>query len=661
MNEGGIGTQAMAIRNLGVAFEHHRLCEIDKFAVTSYNAIHGTAFAPTDITQMRGADLGIDRTDEFCYLLTYSYPCTSLSKAGKMEGMTRGSGTASSLLWEVERLLDETPELPQLLLMENVPDAVAERNRDEFDEWCEFLRGKGYTSDYRVINATEHGVPQNRERIFMLSWLGDYYYDFPEPMPLTKRLRDVLETDVPEKYYLRTEVAERLCEELARREVANTIRTGGRGSYDRHMWDVVAEPQTEVVGSLNPDADYQQHAKTLGVDGVSQTVVSTSGGAKPPIIAEPTRVSEVANLYEAGERGYNRMNGVICSIAGVSQTVRANTGGHNEVKIAAPSGIYTNASPAFLRGPLPGLSRTLKSAKPDAGVIEPRIGAIRGRNPDNPTSRRAGVNNYNLCDYLYRVYLYANILDDIKSQKEQANEDCEDVREILRVLWESVGAENVRATARGLGCACASEVLRQGVHAESVFERGLQVADDSECARYCSANKQFNIKEIRMRKLRREWQARCASQGRKSEEQFSRELDSFVQKLSYEGSPPERSMYCVRRTYEGSWVLREALPEIQKIWESLSDTSKSDLRNLWKPCSCKGVVCETLSTETQRGNAFRIRKLLPICCWRLMGIADEDYEKASAVVSATQLYKQAGNALIPSIVEAILKPIFKED
>ena len=124
-------------------------------------------------------------------------------------------------------------------------------------------------------------VAQNRERVFMLSWQGDYYYDFPEPMPLTQRLRDVLETDVPEKYYLRTEVAERLCEELAGREVANTVRTGGRGSVDRHMWDVVAEPV--IWGGL------QAH-QTPRTDGISPCINAAAGmgGGQTPIIVQPS-------------------------------------------------------------------------------------------------------------------------------------------------------------------------------------------------------------------------------------------------------------------------------------------------------------------------------------------------------------------------------------
>lgn len=199
----GIGAQAKALENLGVNFEHYRICEFDKYAVASYNAVHGTNFTTSDITKIHAEDLGIIETDKYEYIMTYSFPCTDLSKAGKQQGMSRESGTRSGLLWEVERLLKETTQLPQILLMENVPDVLSDKNKKDFFAWCSFLENLGYTNKYSVLNAKDFGVPQNRERCFMLSWLGgDYYYDFPNKFPLSIRLKDVLEKKVDEKYYL---------------------------------------------------------------------------------------------------------------------------------------------------------------------------------------------------------------------------------------------------------------------------------------------------------------------------------------------------------------------------------------------------------------------------------------------------------------------------
>lgn len=198
----GIGAQAKSLENLGIEFEHYRICEFDKYAVASYNAIHGTDFATSDITKIHAEDLGIVDTDKYEYIMTYSFPCTDLSKAGKQQGMSRDNNTRSGLLWEVERLLKETKELPQILLMENVPDVLSKKFNKDFFDWCNFLESLGYTNKYAVLNAKDYGVPQNRARCFMLSWLGDYSYNFPNKKPLTKKLKDVLESNVDKKYYL---------------------------------------------------------------------------------------------------------------------------------------------------------------------------------------------------------------------------------------------------------------------------------------------------------------------------------------------------------------------------------------------------------------------------------------------------------------------------
>ena len=198
----GIGSQAKALTNLGVDFEHHLVCEFDEKAINSYNAVHGTSFITSDITKLTGNDLNITDTDKYTYLLTYSFPCQDLSNAGKGAGMEKGSGTRSGLLWEVERLLDECTELPQVLLMENVPQVHGMKNKEHFDKWIAFLESKGYSNFWQDLNAKDYGIPQSRNRCFMVSILGDYTYDFPKPIELTLTLKDMLEEDVDEKYYL---------------------------------------------------------------------------------------------------------------------------------------------------------------------------------------------------------------------------------------------------------------------------------------------------------------------------------------------------------------------------------------------------------------------------------------------------------------------------
>lgn len=123
----GVGSQAMALRDLGADFEHHIVCEFNQYAMSSYNAIHGTNFETSDIRNLHGSDLNITDKNQFCYILTYSFPCQDLSVAGHQRGMSKDNqadeetATRSGLLWEVERILkelhDSNSPMPDVLVM----------------------------------------------------------------------------------------------------------------------------------------------------------------------------------------------------------------------------------------------------------------------------------------------------------------------------------------------------------------------------------------------------------------------------------------------------------------------------------------------------------------------------------------------------------------
>lgn len=176
------------------------------------------------ITRVHADELNIIDKDKYTYMMFYSFPCTDLSLAGKQMGMKKGSGTRSGLLWEVERILKETVEheleLPDILMMENVPQVCSGKNKEDFDDWKEFLSSLGYSNFHDILNACDYGVPQNRKRCFMVSILDkNATYTFPEKIPLTRCVKDILEQNVDEKYYINNDKAKELIKSLLDRGV----------------------------------------------------------------------------------------------------------------------------------------------------------------------------------------------------------------------------------------------------------------------------------------------------------------------------------------------------------------------------------------------------------------------------------------------------------
>lgn len=190
----GYGSQSMALRNIGIEHEVVGISEIDKYAIMAYNATHEPTMNYGDISKINWG--GVPNFDFF----TYSFPCTDISNAGAQAGFEEGSGTRSSLLWECRKAIIE--KHPKYLMMENVKAITSKKFLPGLHRWQEFLSEQGYTNFVKVLNAKDYGVPQNRERCFIVSILGDAWYDFPEPRPLEVKLKDLLEEKVDEKYYL---------------------------------------------------------------------------------------------------------------------------------------------------------------------------------------------------------------------------------------------------------------------------------------------------------------------------------------------------------------------------------------------------------------------------------------------------------------------------
>lgn len=190
---GGIGACSKAIERLGIPYEIADYVEIDKYAVKSFNAVHGTNFEPQDITKW-DKDIQVD-------LIMHGSPCQDFSVAGKGAGGDKDSGTRSSLMYETLRIVEKIK--PKYVIWENVKNLLSKKHIHNFNAYLEAMERLGYKNFYKVLNAKDFGIPQNRERVFTISFIErEREYEWPSPIPLERKLKDMLDNEVPEAYYL---------------------------------------------------------------------------------------------------------------------------------------------------------------------------------------------------------------------------------------------------------------------------------------------------------------------------------------------------------------------------------------------------------------------------------------------------------------------------
>ena len=393
----GYGSQALSLKYLGIPFEHHRIAEwavksiqaykdmhfpddttdysdgknyeevVDYLFTrgisadynkpmtreqilrmgegkcrTVYNNIHATHNL-VSVCNVTAYDLQIKDTDKFTYLLTYSFPCQDLSNAGLGKGMQRGSGTRSGLLWEIERILKECDELPQVLMMENVPEVIGQKNRAAFGEWIAFLDSMGYKSKWEILNGTDFGMPQNRKRCFMISVLGDYYYELPQKTGCRLRLKDLLEENVSEEYYLSDNILKYFIKHTKESEekgngfrfeptdgdcIAKRVTTRAGGRMDDNfirdkIHSVVKLPHGYFEGSIERDPQYSP-------------TIDTGVGNWHTLIGEEN-VTQCDCMGYIDKDGFNEMTGRVYGTDAASPIVRTFCGGGQEIKVAVPT------------------------------------------------------------------------------------------------------------------------------------------------------------------------------------------------------------------------------------------------------------------------------------------------------------------------------------
>lgn len=197
----GIGAFEKALDNLGIPYNLVGYCEIDKYASKAYSLIHNVPEEKNlqDVTKVDMLDI-LDDVD----LITYGFPCQDISNAGKQKGFTdeNGERTRSGLFFEALRIIEDYN--PKFAIAENVKALTSKKFSEEFRIVLESLEEAGYNNYWQVLNAKDYGIPQNRERVFIISIRKDIDkgFEFPQPVPLELRLKDLLEDNVDENYYL---------------------------------------------------------------------------------------------------------------------------------------------------------------------------------------------------------------------------------------------------------------------------------------------------------------------------------------------------------------------------------------------------------------------------------------------------------------------------
>ena len=304
----GIGAPEQALTNLGLEFELVGFSEIDKYAVKSYCAIHNVdeSLNLGDITK-----IDIQSLPNNIDLITHGSPCQDFSVAGLNKGGDIGTGTRSSLMWNTVAIVGYCR--PKYVIWENVKNVLSKKHKHNYDRYLASMEALGYTNHAKVINAKSY-VPQNRERIFVVSIRNDIKKDFkfPQDKDSGLRLKDLLETNVPEKYYLDEEKVRGLIEEYKGNAINPPCIGASRGRNPENRSDRTVGVPTRQFLEVN-------------TNGTSNTLTSV---AKDNLVVE-SKAQSIGNVNPSG-RG---MNGEVYDANYLSPTLTTNKGEGSKILV----------------------------------------------------------------------------------------------------------------------------------------------------------------------------------------------------------------------------------------------------------------------------------------------------------------------------------------
>lgn len=631
----GIGSQTQALTNIGIAHKVVAISEIDKYAIQSYEAMHGKANNLGDIRKIEelpDADLW-----------TYSFPCQDISVAGKGAGIKEG--TRSGLLFEVERLLrvaSEKGTLPKYLLLENVKNLVSKKFKADFDKWLDFLAELGYTNYWKVLNAKDYGIPQNRERVFCVSIRGKHEpFVFPKPKKLTIRLRDMIDETVDERFYLKESTIRSILHSTfnSRRD---SIRPGD-GLANTLLARDWRGPQCVQVGEVvggKWDKMHDISKRVYEPDGIAPTVHCQQGGNTELKIAEdfvlgglqkhqtPRTDGISPTLTEAMGKGGGQTPIIIDTAEPKERFYKQafETLKENECEVGDTIDAFNKK--VNKSGVCPTLTTRPEGFKT---AILPVVGAMRGRNPEDPSDRTAGVpteqrleiNEKGLCNALTTVQKDNLVIEEDKQDyvSRRYNEFIEE-KGYVPEMFVAYNKTEIKDVAPTLTGQCSSPSGSSAV-------LKLEVEDVKVLAPNNWGHKAGDGTITRERTEKEIVPALQASAGQTQQSYLKVKV---ANKKGYEEASPGDY---VNITYPGSKTKRG------RVGNGVAHTLTCGDGN--------AVITENV----------RIRKLTPRECLRLMGWKDEQIDKiVAAKISGTQQYRQAGNGIVVQVLESIFKALF---
>lgn len=304
----GIGAFEKALYNLGIDVELVNFCEIDKYAIESYCAIHNIdkTLNLGDITK-----IDLDSLPNNIDLLTHGSPCTDYSIAGRQNGGDKDSGTRSSLMWNSVEIIRKVK--PKCIIWENVKNVLSEKHRHNFEQYMSDLSEIGYTSSYDVLNSCDFGIPQNRERIFCVSVLNGEKFIFPKAPKIPCKLKDVLDDIVDEKYYINKPFVfvdkkdnDSACSRIANVELnghdylkrvydtekcSPTLPTGTGGNHEPKI--LVDMKKNYIQYDLSGKGHNSQDQRAYYENGLHGTLPATGGESKCKVLESTMRVRKL--------------------------------------------------------------------------------------------------------------------------------------------------------------------------------------------------------------------------------------------------------------------------------------------------------------------------------------------------------------------------------